>query len=447
MIKKITAIFLILLSCASIILLIDDYKYNSVIPTGIYLGGIHIGGLTWEEASDKLHKFTGEILKSHITLTYDDYKWSFNVSKHLEIDVNKSLENIIESTQSGNILKRFILRQQLKKSPLKVNPFVKFKEDKMHETFEKINETLFIEPTDAFFKVEGDTISIVDDIEGQILDEDKLKDIITSNLWSRNEILKIPIKKCEADITKEDLAAMEIKEKVVEYSTKFNKLQRGRTENIKIAAEKISGYILSPGDIFSFNQVVGERTRDKGYQEAPVFINNQTVSDIGGGVCQVSSTLYNLALLMNLEIIERMNHSLPVSYVPLGRDATVNYDTIDLKFKNSTDGKLLLVSEVIDDTLTVKFFGKEKLPFTIDLIPETVKTIPSPVTIKEDLNLAKGEVRIKQGSPGFIVKLWKKYINGETDNKILISTDTYNPTPTVLYNGVKEVEESELQVN
>ncbi|NLZ54669.1 MAG: hypothetical protein GX892_16320 [Thermoanaerobacteraceae bacterium] len=449
MIKKITVVFLLLLLCVSIVLLIDDYKYISVIPTGIYLGDMHIGGLTREEAKDKLHKFTGEILRSQIILTYNDHNWSIDVSEHLEVDVNKILENIITYTQNGNIIKRFILRQQLKSSPLLVNPVISFKEDNLHKTFKKINETIFVEPTDAFFKVKGETLSIVNDVEGQILDENKLKEDIISNLWFCDGVLKleIPIKKCEADITKEDLRALQIKLKVAEYSTKFNKSQKGRTQNIKLAAEKINGYILSPGDIFSFNQVVGERTRDKGYQEAPVFIDNQTVPDIGGGVCQVSSTLYNLALLTNLEIIERMNHSLPVSYVPLGRDATVNYDTIDLKFKNSTDGNLLLISEVIEDTLTVKFFGKEKLPFAIDLISETVKTIPPPVTIKEDLNLAKGEVRIKQGTPGFIVRLWKKYTNEEIEDKILISTDTYSPTPTLLYTGVKTVESHESQLN
>jgi len=148
---------------------------------------------------------------------------------------------------------------------------------------------------------------------------------------------------------------------------------------------------------------------------------------------------------MNLEIIERTNHSLPVSYVPLGRDATVNYNNIDLKFKNNTDSSLLLVTEVVDDTITAKFFGREKLTFTIKLISETIKTIPPPITVKEDKNLAKGEVKINPGSPGYVVKLWKIYKNGDREQKILVSTDTYNPIPTILYSGVKE-ESQEIQL-
>lgn len=446
MIKKISAAFLILLLCVSITLFIEDYNHKSLIPIGVYFGDIHIGGLTIAEARNELSKLTKNILLSHITLTFDDYKWSFKVSEHLEIDVNKSLENIIAYTQQGNVIERFALRQRLKRIPWTVNPVLILNEDNFNNTIKKINEVIFVEPKNAFFKIEAGKISIVDDVEGQMVDEDELKEKITANLWSSNRTLRIPIKKFKAEITKENLVAMNIREKVVEYSTKFNKSQKGRTENIKLAAERINGYILPPGDFFSFNQVVGERTRDRGYQEAPVFIDNQTVSDIGGGVCQVSSTLYNLALLANLEIIERINHSLPVSYVPLGRDATVNYDTIDLKFKNNTDGNLLLAAEVVDDTLTVKFFGKEKLPFTIEVISERVKTISPPITVKEDTNLPKGEIRIKQGSPGYVVKVWKTYISEEREEKVLVSTDTYNPTPTVLYSGVKAVENHESQV-
>jgi len=230
-IKKLAAAFLILLLCLSVVLLIDDYKHNSVIPIGIYIDDIHIGGLTRLEAEEKLFKFAKEILQNDITLVYNDFQWLFiNVSEHLEIDVNKSLDNVVKDTQKGNIIERFIQRQQLKSSPVIVNPIVKFNEDNLRKTFNKINETIYSEPINAFFKVEADTVSIVDDVEGQILNEDELKEKIVSSLWARNKILEIPIKKCKADITKEDLAAMEIREKVAEYSTKFNKLQKGRTQ-------------------------------------------------------------------------------------------------------------------------------------------------------------------------------------------------------------------------
>ncbi len=336
------------------------------------------------------------------------------------------------------------MRHRLKKRTYRVEPVLKFKENKLQQTFEKINKVIMVEPKDAIFKIHGDTVSIVDDVKGYILDGDKLKENIARILWSENRTLDIPVKKIQAAKTKEDLASMKIRVKVAEYSTKFNKTLKGRTENIKIAGKIINGYILSPEEVFSFNKTVGERTEERGYKEAVVFIDNQAVPDIGGGVCQVSSTLYNLALLTDLEIIERMNHSLPISYVPLGRDATVNYGNIDLKFKNTYGGYLLLTAQVIENNLTVKFFGKNKPDTIIEIFSETIKTIPPPVTIKKDFNLAKGEVRIKQGTSGYVVNLWKKYFNGENENRVLISKDTYNPTPTILYMGEKIEERQDV---
>jgi vancomycin resistance protein YoaR len=444
MIKRIAVAFLLLLLCVSIIILSDDRKYNMLIPLGMHIGDVNMGGLTREQAMDRLKRFTEAKIKQPIILTFNEKQWVFTVSEHIEVDLDKSINNIITYIQSKDILNRFIMRLRLKKTPFRADPVIKYKENKLRQTFKELNKAIMVEPMDAFFKTNGNTVSIVGDVKGHILDEDKLKENIIRVLWTENRILKIPVKEWQADRTKEDLASMEIKVKVAEYSTKFNKTLKGRTENIKIAAEKINGYVLSPEEVFSFNKTVGERTEERGYKEAPVFIDNETVPDIGGGVCQVSSTLYNLALLTDLEIIERMNHSLPVSYVPLGRDATVNYDTIDLKIKNNSSGYLLLITEVMEDSIKTMFFGRKEIDTSIELFSETVKTIPPPVILKKDFNLPKGEVRIKEGTPGYVVNLWKKHINGENESRVLISRDTYNPTPTFLYMGEKaESEESD----
>ena len=151
--------------------------------------------------------------------------------------------------------------------------------------------------------------------------------------------------------------------------------------------------------------------------------------------------------MTNLEIIERVNHSLPVSYVPLGQDATVNYDTIDLKFKNNTGGFLLLAADVIEDTITVKFFGSKIYDKSVKIVSETVKTISPPVSIKKDYALEKGKITIKQGSPGYQVKVWKIYIDGKEEQRVLISTDIYNPTSTILYVGEKANEHQEFEDN
>jgi len=445
--KKITLVFFLLLLCVIMIIILNDYN-NILIPSGLYIGDVDVGGLTNDEARNIFQKLTEEKINKSIILTFYDKQWIFKISEYIEIDVDKSIDNIatyVKSIKKEGIIKRFIFRQQLKKSPLRIDPIIKYKTDKLPQLFDEINEVIMVKPINAVFKTDDDIVHIITDVKGQILDEDMLKKKIKEAIWTENEILVIPVKVWNAEKTKEDLEKMEIRVKIAEYSTEFDKTLKNRTENIRVASEMLNGCIISPGDIFSFNKVVGERTKDKGYKEAPVFINNEVIYDIGGGICQVSSTLYNLALLTDLEIVERMNHSLPVSYVPLGRDATVNYGTIDLKFKNNTGGYLLLTSEITNDKLIVKFFGNKKIDKSVELFSETIKTIPSPIIIKKDFNLEKGEIRIEQGNAGYVVNLWKRYAGEKNEYKVLISSDTYNPTPTLLYVGerVKEITDDE----
>ena len=143
---------------------------------------------------------------------------------------------------------------------------------------------------------------------------------------------------------------------LAEFSTRFNVNEVNRTENIRLAAEAIDGARLAPGEIFSFNETVGERTMAAGYKEAVVIEGNRFIPGIGGGICQVSSTLFNAANQAHLEIVERHHHSLPVGYVPPGQDATVFYAVLDFKFKNTTKEPLVLRTWVEGGTLTIKIY-------------------------------------------------------------------------------------------
>ncbi|MDD2234979.1 MAG: cell wall-binding repeat-containing protein [Desulfitobacteriaceae bacterium] len=144
-----------------------------------------------------------------------------------------------------------------------------------------------------------------------------------------------------------------IQEPVSQYSTRFNSSMTNRTHNVKLAAKTLDGIVLAPGVRFSFNGSVGNRTVEAGYLEAPIISGDAFVPGIGGGVCQVSTTLYNAALLAHLEILERHPHSMPVNYVPAGKDATVSYPTLDLKFRNSLKTYLAIRSLVEGNTLTI----------------------------------------------------------------------------------------------
>jgi vancomycin resistance protein YoaR len=157
--------------------------------------------------------------------------------------------------------------------------------------------------------------------------------------------LVLPIYVTEPSVSEEDLVGIEAKI-IGEFKTYFNPAVSGRATNVKLSADEISGIVLGPGDTFSFNQIVGERTRERGYQEAKEIVNKEFVTGIGGGICQTSSTLFNAVDQAGLEMIERYTHSREVGYVPIGRDATVSWKGPDFRFSNPHPYPVLLQSEI-----------------------------------------------------------------------------------------------------
>lgn len=145
------------------------------------------------------------------------------------------------------------------------------------------------------------------------------------------------------------------------YSTEILNKDENRVHNIKLAAKKLNHTVIEPGETFSFNGVLGKRTEEKGYEEAPILLGNGEEGEgVGGGICQVSSTLYNAVLQTNMEIVERHRHSEAVPYVPEGKDATVVYNSKDFRFKNTKDYPVEIVIAVSEEKVTVRLFKKEK---------------------------------------------------------------------------------------
>ncbi|MCS6776645.1 MAG: VanW family protein [Chthonomonadaceae bacterium] len=175
-----------------------------------------------------------------------------------------------------------------------------------------------------------------------------------------------------AQITAESLR--QINGLLAAFSTSYGGTGRSRGENIALAARKIDGTLLAPGEIFSYNRVVGPRTPGEGFRLAPVIIRDMLVPGIGGGVCQVSSTLYNAALLADLKIVQRCNHGIPVRYLPPGRDATVVYGAIDLQFQNTTGAPLYISCSARGGRITFRLYGKTNPARRVRLVSYIART-------------------------------------------------------------------------
>ncbi|MGM0502582.1 MAG: VanW family protein [Bacillota bacterium] len=217
------------------------------------------------------------------------------------------------------------------------------------------------------------------------------------------------------------------------HTTYFDNVDGKRATNIKIAAKKISGTVLQPGEIFSFNKTVGPRTKKNGFKEATEIVNNEFVTGVGGGVCQVSSTLYNSALFAGLEVIDRKNHSRPVNYVPLGRGAAVYYGSIDFKFKNNFSKPIMVISKVVKEQLTVTILGTDP-GINVKVITSAPQVIDPEVVEKSDNSLTQGVKKIIQkGKVGYKVTTRRIIKNGSAvvENE-LISEDIYPPIKKII---------------
>ncbi|QNB47291.1 hypothetical protein BR63_13925 [Thermanaerosceptrum fracticalcis] len=201
-----------------------------------------------------------------------------------------------------------------------------------------------------------------------------------------------------------------------------------RTENVRVASKQLDALVIPPGQEVSFNKVVGPRIKERGYREAKVIVGGRFEPGLGGGVCQVSSTLYNTLLLAGLEIKERHNHSVRIAYVPLGRDATVVYGLKDLKFINNTESFLLIRTRLVGLELTISLYGAKK-PFTsVEMETKVIKTLPfKEVLVDGDLQQGQQRKVIEKGQHGYLVETYRLLTFNQEKKRELVSKDYYAP--------------------
>ncbi|MGK9252666.1 VanW family protein [Paenibacillus humicus] len=221
---------------------------------------------------------------------------------------------------------------------------------------------------------------------------------------------------------------------IASFTTDYSASSQGRAFNVSETARTLNGWLMKPGDVFDYGEVIRITERETGYREAPVILNGQLTPGIGGGICQVSSTLYNAVLLAGLDIVERRNHSLPVSYLPLGRDATFADGVINFRFRNSTGKHILIQTSSGDGKLTVKLYGTLPPDVNYEIRTETVRSLSPAVQLKPTSLLAPGESQVlTPGKKGYVVDTYRiRYVKGKETSRLRISRDTYKAQPEIV---------------
>lgn len=307
-------------------------------------------------------------------------------------------------------------------------------------TYDYVMRYVVKKPVEASYTIENHRIKYTESKPGVALDKGKLENALKN---ATSDVIEVPAKITQPKMTSEMLKSTILADELGKYSTDYSSSSNDRAYNIKLACEKINGYVLNPGEEFSYNEVVGPRTVERGFRIANVYVGNTVQPGIGGGICQVSSTMYNSVVFADLEITERRNHTLPVAYVPKGRDATVSYGATDFRFKNTTSHPIEIRAIAEGGINTITILGTDEHPER-EIKIETAQTgTSSPkVIIEKDPNLPLGEIKVESaGTTGSSHVSYKVvYENGKQVSRTLLANSTYRGKDRVEIHGTKEPE-------
>ncbi len=312
-------------------------------------------------------------------------------------------------------------------------------EDEMNALYEEICH----EPINATLDKDND-YALVDAKVGVDFDlEDALSEF---NKTGEGKEFSIDATITQPEITKEMLEKNLFKDTLGSYTTYVSGTSV-RKSNVKLAGSKCNGVILLPGEEFSYNDVVGERTKANGFGEAAAYLNGETIQEVGGGVCQPSSTLYNAVVLSNLEVTERHNHTYVSGYVPLGRDATVSWNGPDFKFKNNTDYPIKVVSSYSNSRLTMKIIGTDLENITVEFVSESLSYTPYNTIEKKDNTLEEGKTKVDvTGYNGAKAQTYRKvYKDGELISTTKEAYSVYSKRDKIVLVGTKKKEETKQE--
>ena len=300
---------------------------------------------------------------------------------------------------------------------------------------DKIHSEVYKEVKDAYYT--KDPFTIYPEQKGIDFDVESAKTLIQEP----KEQYEIQLTITKPSKTVKEIGTEAFPDLLGVCKTNYAASNKNRTTNLILAAGKINGTVLLPGEEFSYNGVVGKRTVEAGYKNAATYSNGQVVDDIGGGICQISSTLYDAAVFANMDITVRRNHQFVTSYLPAGKDATVVWGSQDFKFKNSRKYPVRITATVSGGVATVQIWGvKEDVEYDISIETKQISTIKYTTQYIEDASLPAGTQKVSQaGANGRKVQAYKVMkLNGQVVSRTLLSTDTYRAMTRIVRVGTKK---------
>ena len=413
------------------------FRASNRIANGVRIEGIDVGGLRREEAVELLRTKWAATLPRRITLVADSEKWQVEPERlGVRLDIERAVDEALAVGRSGNLWETVITGIKLRRHGVDIRVPVDIDRARLRRALVELAPQIERQPRDAKVKVVDGRVEIEPEQVGRTLDLDNsLRNLISALADPHCRQIQLALHRQQPSVKANDLKHLNCV--LGRYSTRFNPAQRNRTHNLKLAASVVNETIVMPGEEFSLNQALGPRIIDRGYKNAPTYINGRSVPTPGGGVCQIATTIYNAALLAGLDITERHHHSKPVPYCPTGRDATVYYGALDLKFRNNLAHPILLLCWVEGNRLHASIIGSREDKVEVKLVRSNVGHWPRPVKIVEDPSLPPGKKVVEEkGNDGYRATLTRIITkDGKVVAREVLHTDVYQARPKVIRVG------------
>lgn len=429
-------------AAAVMLMAMPAYAQESTLPEGIYVGNVSLGGLTQEEAAQEIQALVDRMAARKVVLNVEGVTAETTAQ---ELGFAWSNPDAVEEAASyaaeGNLIQRYMALKDLEKNPVHI-PLETEVDAALLEAFVREQcKDLPGEPQNATIKRENGEFIITEGSNGVVVDTASTKRMLDEALAAADGAdvnVEAAVTVAQPEIMAADLES--IGDVLGTFSTSFSSSGYARSMNLKVGSEKMNGHVLMPGETLSGYECMHPFTTDNGYYTAAAYENGQVVDSVGGGVCQIATTLYNAALRAELEITQRQNHSMLVAYVKPSMDAAIAGTYKDIKITNNYSTPIYVEGGTSGKTLTFTIYGKETRPGNREVSFES-KTIsvnhPGEPKEQMDPTMAPGaRKQVQSAHTGMKSELWKVVkVDGVETERTLLNSDTYIASKAIVLVG------------
>ena len=418
---------------ASALVIIEPWGAPAPAVESVAIGGLEVA--TGGGRSDELVRMVRDRLRSSVTLKAGDFSHTTTwAALGAQVDMGL-IDRVLDALgKKGGDSARYFWDEAGEEGLPEIPLPISLRIETALEAMVSLKELVDRKPRSARF--DFDSGDVIGEESGRTLDVYESLARLDDALGSNRPELDIAVEQVPAKVTRNDLEKIDVSQVVGFFETRISRMikDRDRTHNVKLGASILNGEVIMPGQTFSFNEELGDRTEAKGFRYAPVIAGGVLVEGMGGGTCQLASTLYAASFFSGLVTVDRRPHSRPSGYIKIGLDATVSYPDLDLKIANPLDFPIVIHFKVEEGVVRAELRGRER-PFTVTLLRKIVGTRPFPVRTIEDPLLPRGKEVVTQiGVPGYKVHRYQVIERDKVGYRFQI-VDEYPPTTQFVHKG------------